>query len=76
MGKIVLTLNHAFLKLVFRKRRVINKTDNLFLYFVRAVSSVVVVELSGFIRDFLSLARGITRRKLFLNEKFAEEQKE
>lgn len=52
MGKIVLTLNHAFLKLVFRKRRVISKTGNLFLYLPNSVSSVVVVELSGFIRYF------------------------
>lgn len=55
MGKTVLTLNHAFLKLVIRKRRVIHKTGDLFLYFPSFVSSVVVVELSGFIRDFCVL---------------------
>lgn len=54
MGKMVLTLNHASLKLI-RKRRVIHKTGNLSLYLPSSVSSVVVVELSGFIRDFCVL---------------------
>lgn len=48
-------LESCIFKLVIRKRRVINKTGNHFLCLPSSVSSVVVVELSGFIRNFCVL---------------------
>lgn len=56
MGKPVLALNHAILKLVIRKRgESFIKYVIFFSYLPNGVSSAVVVKLCDFIRDFCVL---------------------